>query len=249
MSFIDLFSEQSAQYAAARPTYPEALFDFVASLAPATERAWDCATGSGQAAGGLARRFDAVEATDASAEQIAHAIPFPGVRYSVQPAERTDFAPASFDAVCVAQALHWFDFAAFFPEVTRVLKNGGVFAAWGYDWMAVDPAFDAAFQESVLDVVAPRWAPQNQLLWDGYRDVPIPLERIATPEFNMQVSWNFPQLLAYVRTWSTVRRIVAEDSADFLQSAEAALLPLWGSASDARVIQFRLHVLAGRART
>ena len=246
MSFIDLFSNQAALYASARPTYPEALFDFVVSQAPSMERAWDCATGSGQAAIGLARRFREVEATDASAAQIANAIPCSGVRYSVQPAERTEFAAASFDAVCVAQALHWFDLATFFGEVSRVLKVGGVFAAWGYDWLSVDGAFDEEFQRSVLDVVASRWAPQNALLWNGYRDVTLPFERIEPPAVPMQMTWTFPQLLAYVHTWSAVRQCLAESGRDFFDRAEARLAPRWGEPSARRAVSFRSHVIAGR---
>jgi ubiquinone/menaquinone biosynthesis C-methylase UbiE len=48
----------------------------------------------------------------------------------VQSAESTTFIDESFDAVCVAQALHWFDYELFWPEVQRVLKPSGVFAAW-----------------------------------------------------------------------------------------------------------------------
>lgn len=52
MSFADHFSGVSAAYAAFRPRYPSALFDFLAQAAPARNAAWDCGTGSGQAAGG-----------------------------------------------------------------------------------------------------------------------------------------------------------------------------------------------------
>jgi hypothetical protein len=55
-----------------------------------------------------------------------HAIAAPSVHYSVQPAEATTFASASFDAVCVAQALHWFDIERFYAEVRRVLRPGGI---------------------------------------------------------------------------------------------------------------------------
>src|SRR3954463_11009233 len=107
--FPDHFSDASRAYAAARPTYPEALSAFIASVAPARERAWDCATGNGQAARGLAAHFAEVIATDASAAQIAAATPHARVRFEVAPAECTPLPAKSFDAVCVAQALHWFD--------------------------------------------------------------------------------------------------------------------------------------------
>lgn len=64
MAFLDLFSENANLDAAARPRYPEELFTFIAAQAPARNRAWDCGTGSGQAAVSLAERFAEVVATD-----------------------------------------------------------------------------------------------------------------------------------------------------------------------------------------
>lgn len=79
MSFLDLFSDKADLYASARPVYPDELFEFVASVAPSTEQAWDCGTGNGQAAVSLARHFKAVAATDPSAQQIANTILSEGV--------------------------------------------------------------------------------------------------------------------------------------------------------------------------
>lgn len=54
---LDYFSTQAADYAAYRPHDPPELFASRAALAPARDLAWDCATGSGQAAVGLADHF------------------------------------------------------------------------------------------------------------------------------------------------------------------------------------------------
>src|SRR5437588_7173913 len=54
-----------------RPSYPDALFDFLASKCRSRDFAWDCATGNGQAARSLASRFAQVVATDLAPEQIA----------------------------------------------------------------------------------------------------------------------------------------------------------------------------------
>jgi hypothetical protein len=48
MTFPDHFSGSAATYAAHRPTYPPALFAWLADAAPARDHAWDCATGSGR---------------------------------------------------------------------------------------------------------------------------------------------------------------------------------------------------------
>ncbi len=244
MSFHDVFSDRPSEYAAQRPTYPDGLFAFIARAAPAKNVAWDCATGNGQAAVGLVRHFAHVEATDASAAQLAHAMPAPRVNYSVAPAERTAFADASFDALCVAQALHWFDFDRFFPEATRVLKPGGVFAAWGYARMTVTPAFDVAFERHVLGGLSGTWLEQNRLLWNGYRDVPMPFDPIEAPPFHIEVHWTLEQFLAYVATWSASKRMLARRP-EWLAELREPLRSAWPGAGPARVTM-PLHLLCAR---
>ena len=70
MPFRDYFSSHSKEYAWHRPSYPESMFDYLASLAPGRELAWDCGTGNGQAALALTNNFQQVVATDASAAQV-----------------------------------------------------------------------------------------------------------------------------------------------------------------------------------
>ncbi len=245
MAFADHFSKASDLYARARPTYPDALFDFIASQSPARDRAWDCATGGGQAAQGLARRFALVEATDASGEQIAHALRNPRVRYSVQPAEKTDFADDSFDAVCVAQALHWFELDRFYAEAARVLKPGGVFAAWGYAKQSVTPEFDAAFAEHFLAPLRPYWPTQNAKLWAGYRDVAFPFDPIEAPAFAIEMRWSLAELVAYGGTWSATIRYIAEAAPDFLERVTHALASAWGG-EERRVVTLPLSLRCGR---
>src|SRR2546423_4291925 len=87
VTFQDHFSAVSAAYAAFRPRYPDALFEFVAREAPDRDTAWDAGTGSGQAALGLAHYFAHVMATDASEAQIQHATAHERVSYRIAPAE------------------------------------------------------------------------------------------------------------------------------------------------------------------
>src|ERR1700690_861605 len=64
-----------------RPTYPAALFDWLAGVAPARGLAVDVGTGSGQAAVELGERFARVLAVDPSDAQLANATPHRGVPY------------------------------------------------------------------------------------------------------------------------------------------------------------------------
>jgi len=89
MSFKDHFSKQAADYARFRPRYPREMFEYLGRIAPSRALAWDCATGNGQAAVGLAAVFERVIATDASEKQIANAEPHERVEYRVAPAEES----------------------------------------------------------------------------------------------------------------------------------------------------------------
>jgi SAM-dependent methyltransferase len=246
-TFLDYFSDKADLYAQARPRYPEALFQFIAATAPHTDCAWDCGAGSGQAAVSLARYFQTVYASDPSASQIERAISHPSVVYSVQPAEATNFPTSQFDAVCVAQAAHWFDQPRFFAEAKRVMKPGAALIIWGYSWFAVSPDFDAAFQTHILDVVVDDWAPENALLWNGYRDIALPFTPIPTPDLQIEALWSFQQLMAFVHTWSAVRRCMTRLGDDFFRQAITELGQRWGDLAAVRRVTMPLHILAGRS--
>ena len=143
MPFLDLFSEVSDCYRMIRPQYPEALLARCAQLAPARTQAWDCATGNGQAAVGLVRFFERVQATDASTTQLDHAIAHERIVYSVASAESSGLPDASVDLVTVAQALHWLDRPRFYAEAQRVMKPDGIIAVFGYTWFYLSPELDA----------------------------------------------------------------------------------------------------------
>ena len=213
-TFHDHFSGHASDYAAARPTYPAELFDYLAGLSPSRNCAWDCATGSGQAAVALATHFDAVIATDASEQQITHASPADKVHYHVAPAERSGIASNSVDLITIAQALHWFDFDRFHAEVRRVAVGNAIVAAWAYGLTRVTPAVDRIVQEFYGGDIGPYWPPERSYIDNDYREIPFPYEPCAPTTFEMQVEWTADALLAYLRTWSSVKRFQAETARD-----------------------------------
>ena len=82
------------------------MFEYLGTVAPSRKLAWDCGTGNGQAAVGLASLFDRVLATDASEKQIAKADQHERVEYRVAPAEHSGIESETIDLIMVAQALH-----------------------------------------------------------------------------------------------------------------------------------------------
>src|SRR5262249_45905079 len=158
----------ASRYADFRPHYPAALFDYLATLVPRDGLVWDCAAGSGQATIDLAARFDKVIATDGSAEQIASAARRDNVEYRVALAEQSGLADQSVGLVTVAQALHWFNHERFFAEVNRVLKPGGVLAAWVYAINCLEgDKVNAIVQNFYANVVGPYWPPERRMTENG----------------------------------------------------------------------------------
>jgi SAM-dependent methyltransferase len=228
VSFRDHFSGVSGDYSRYRPRYPEALFDWLAGAAPGVDLAWDCATGSGQAAAALAGRFRRVEATDASEEQIHRAPALPGVRFRVAPAEDSGLPEASADLVAVAQALHWFDAERFFAEAGRVLVDGGVLAAWCYELCTVTPAVDALVLELYEGPLGPWWPPERRHIEAGYGTIPLPWPELETPEFRMEAHWEAGHMLGYLSTWSALSRCREATGGDPLAEIAGRLRELWG---------------------
>lgn len=223
-----LFDNKSDIYAKSRPQYPKALYDWLVSVCPSRECVWDVGCGNGQASIDLAKFFCTVEATDVSPSQIENAPLIKGVTFSVQKAGKTAFADNMFDAICVAQALHWFDYDEFWPEVKRVLKPNGVFCAWGYVWPSINKQIDALLEKKLLSVVRPYWAPQNKLLWDGYIDVSFPFaKRLKTPNLKMSVSWSIDEFFAFLHSWSATRLYMEDKGDAFFQQCYQAILPFW----------------------
>lgn len=242
-AFKDHFSKHAAEYAKFRPRYPKELFRWLASLAPRTELAWDCATGSGQAAVALAEVFERVIATDASEGQVTNAERHPRVEYRIATAEESGLDPHSTDLITVAQALHWFDLPRFEAEARRVARAGGVVAAWAYKLATVSPAIDAIVNHYYSDVVGAYW-PAERALVEKFEELPFAFDQIAAPPFEMTAEWKVEHLLGYLRTWSATQRFMEAKQRDPMETVEGELRNAWGEA--ARRVVWPLTVRAGR---
>lgn len=245
MIFKDHFSKQAADYAKFRPRYPHNMFEYLGSLAPRRQLAWDCGTGNGQAAVGLASVFDRVIATDASEKQISNAQPHQRVEYRVARAEESALESASIDLIMVAQALHWFDLDRFYAEARRVLKPYGVLAASAYRFFHITPEIDQLVNHRYHDkIVGPFW-PQERELVEKFEELPFPFAEVQTPSFEMIAQWNLEHLVGYLRSWSATQRFIAAKGADPLEQITDELRGAWGNPQQARSVIWPLTLRIG----
>lgn len=242
----DHFTNVSDEYRLWRPRYPRVLFEYLGSVAPGRELAWDCATGNGQAATMLGDVFAHVVATDASAAQIVNAEPHPHVEYRVARAESCPLGDACADLVTAAQAVHWFDIEKFWSEARRVLRPRGIVAVWGYGLAFVGPGVDEAIAEFSTVTVGPYWPPQREIVDTAYAGITFPFEPLDPPAFAMTERWSMERMLAYIATWSSVdgyRRNAGEDP---MPALAEKLARVWGDAAAVREISWPLILKVGR---
>ena len=246
--FKDHFSASAAGYATFRPKYPPELFDFVAALPERRRVAWDCATGNGQAALPLAERFERVVATDASAEQIAHATPHPRISYGVGLADESGLDGESVDLVTVAQALHWLPHERFFAEVRRVVIEAGVLAVWCYTRPVLQGDLDPILVRYYSQTCGPYWPPDRKLVDDGYRGITLPIDEVEAPPLNIESHLTLAEFGGYVRTWSATMRLAGEIGRDPVVDVESDLRTHWGGEDERRLVRWPIRVRAGRVR-
>ncbi len=247
-SFTDHFASVTKGYAAHRPGYPPGLFNWLANIAPEKKLAWDCATGTGQAAVSLAGLFEHVWATDASHAQISGATPYPNITYQTAPAHASGMPDASADLVTVAQALHWFDLDSFYNEVRRVLKPEGVLAVWTYGVFKTDGDGSDHIQELLdsfyCDTVGPFWPSERRHVEDGYTNLSFPFSQLSPPDLSMSVDWSLSDLCGYLRSWSATSRYCEHHLTDPVTLLAERLLPLWGEVR--RRVVWPLSIKAGK---
>jgi SAM-dependent methyltransferase len=245
--FADHFSSHAQTYAQFRPKYPTVLFHYLAVRAPGTALAWDCGTGNGQAAVGLADRFARVVATDPSSAQIARARAHPRVEYRIATYD-SGLETGSAQLVTAAQALHWMNVDAFLAEARRVLQPGGLLAVWCYSLCRIGPPLDELIEFFYRVTIASYWPPERRLVEEGYRSIALPIDELDVPPFELAADMTLAQFLGYVETWSAVQRCIAIRGRESLEAFARSVSERWGVPSTLRRVTFPLHVRAGELR-
>lgn len=231
----DNFSIQSENYKKYRPTYPQELYDFLYSIVPEKQNAWDCGTGNGQVAHQLAKVFENVFATDISRQQIEKALANPKIHYSVQEAEKTTFPENTFDLITVAQAIHWFEFDQFYEEVNRTLKRSGILAVIGYGLIQTFKEANKLIID-LYNILRPFWDKERKFIDENYQTIPFPFKEIEAPELQINCDWTFEHLINYLGTWSAVQHYKKKLNQDPIKLIYEDLIESWGMIEERKVV-------------
>ncbi|MGH8261995.1 MAG: class I SAM-dependent methyltransferase [Steroidobacteraceae bacterium] len=153
---IERFSGFADTYDQSRPSPPDALADLLSlySGRPALATVVDLGSGTGLSTRYWADKAAAVIGIEATADMRARAIgetKKPNVTFRDALSHRTGLEDRSVDVVVCGQSLHWMEPQPTFVEAARILRPGGVFAAYDYDWPPSTGAWqaDQAFEECI----------------------------------------------------------------------------------------------------
>jgi SAM-dependent methyltransferase len=145
-------------YDAHRPAPPDALLDILCLEAQVDQPRLvvDLGSGTGLSTRVWAGRADEVVGVEANAEmrtQAETATDATNVRYVHAFAQETGLPDDAADVVTCSQSFHWMEPESTLAEVARILRQGGIFAAYDYDWPpVVHPEVEAAFLEMWLRI-------------------------------------------------------------------------------------------------
>ncbi|GGK62245.1 class I SAM-dependent methyltransferase [Rufibacter glacialis] len=243
----DNFSIQASLYKKFRPTYPAALYQHLRALVHHHDLAWDCGTGNGQVAVELANFFTHVHATDISEKQLQQAPSSDRITYHLLPAERTTFPDATFDLITVGQAVHWFDFDAFYAEVTRVAKPNALLALWGYGLLSISPEIDALLQHFYTQTVGPFWDFERSYIDERYATLPFPFKEEPAFTGAITTHWSISDLEGYLNSWSSVQAYIREKGENPVVSLIQQVKGVWPE-EEGKEVQFPIFSRMGRIK-
>jgi len=137
-------------------------------------------------------------------------------------------AADSVDLVVAAAAIHWFDLDRFYLEVDRVIRRGGVLAAWTYHVAHVGPPLDGVLWPFYRDVVARYFAAGARMVDSRYEGLKLPGKELPAPPFRASVRWSADEVLRFVRTWSGVQSYIAATKKDPVAEIAEAVRDVFG---------------------
>ena len=174
----ETWTGKASSYDRARPTPPPALLDLLTQLidTPHPALVVDVGSGTGLSSAIWGERAQRVIGIEPNADMRQEAtrkvkdhLYATRIEYREGVAHRTGLPDGCADIVTAAQSLHWMEPTATLAEIARILRPGGLFAAYDYDSPpAIHWELDRLAQEGSLrlvELVRERGLAQSLKIW------------------------------------------------------------------------------------
>ena len=224
-------------YDAARPSYPQALYDALPLTGAAV---LELGAGTGIASAELAARAGRLVVTDLGPRMLARGLAKHQAPGAVCRAEALPFQEAAFDLVCGAQMWHWTTPSAA-AEAHRVLTAGGRLALWWNEGRGGSWWWDA--EQTRIEQGNPRYR-------RGYRQVDWAerLTRWFTAAEPLEIAWERRLSVELYERWLRSKSYVQElpDVDGFVAACRADLLQAFPDGTVVEPFVTRLWLLEKR---
>jgi SAM-dependent methyltransferase len=212
------FNEIADEYDRSRPAYPEVLINHACDLAGLTPgaRVLEIGCGTGQLTRSLLARGLRVTAVEPGEQLIARArdqLEGAGeVQYVTARLEEAPLAPAHYQAVFSASAIHWVDPDLSWRKAADALVDAGTLALVSYFGLENSASGD---DQAALRAALERVAPELAAEWPTYRDLDGTLAGVAQRSDNVSEAW------AWLGSYDVARRYAS----DLFDEAQLATVP------------------------
>lgn len=180
----NVWAEEAPLYSQTRPAAPPVLTEILTQMihTPHPALVVDLGSGTGLSTmiwGQCAERVIGIEPSDEMRSEASHALAanphVSNITYNPGLAHQTGLPDNSVDVVTCAQSFHWMEPNATLAEIARILRPGGVFAAYDYDWPPIvgwelekaydefEARFDQLMEARGGGSRAPRWSKAGHL--------------------------------------------------------------------------------------
>src|SRR5260370_31983298 len=139
----EMWTGKASSYNRVRPTPPPALLDLLTQVIGMSHPALvvDVGSGTGLSTGIWGERAGEVIGIEPNADMRKEAVQnveghssAAHIEYREGFAHQTGLPDGCADIVTAAQSFHWMEPTATLAEIARILRPGGLFAAYDYDW-------------------------------------------------------------------------------------------------------------------
>src|SRR5258708_24566592 len=174
----EIWTGKASSYDRARPTPPPALLDLLTQLIQLPQPALvvDLGSGTGLSTGIWGERGERVIGIEPNADMRKEGVnkvedhPYAApIEYREGVAHQTGLPDGCADIVTAAQSFHWMEPTATLAEIARILRPGGLFAAYDYDWPpTLHWELDRLPQEvgkRLVELVRERGLPHRLKMW------------------------------------------------------------------------------------
>ncbi len=178
----DVWTGKASSYDRTRPTPPTPLLDLLTQFIhkPHPDLVVDLGSGTGLSTAIWGERAERVIGIEPNADMRREAVgkvkgqPYAArIEYREALAHQTGLLDGCADIVTCAQSFHWMEPTSTLAEIARILRPGGVFAAYDYDWPpTINWELDLLCQgvgERLVDLVRERGLADTLKVWPKER--------------------------------------------------------------------------------